>query len=69
MFEMMNQQALSVGAQRRREVATQTMREARRDASNGLPRAVGAALVAVGRRVAGEMPAARRSAQRSGDHV
>ena len=36
MFEMMNQQALSVAAGRRREVAVETMREAR--LSNGAAR-------------------------------
>jgi hypothetical protein len=58
MFEMMNQQALSVAAGRRREVAVETMREAH--LSNGAARhAVGLALVGVGHWVAGEMPAPR----------
>ena len=65
MFEMMNQQALSVGAGRRIELAVETMRDAR--LSNGAARhAVGRALVSVGLRVAGEMPAQRRS-QPEGD--
>jgi hypothetical protein len=60
MFEMMNQQALSVGAGRRREVAIETMRDAR--LSNGSARhAVGLALVGFGQRIAGEMPAPRAS--------
>ena len=58
MFELMSQQALSVGAERRREVAVETMRDAR--LSNGAARqVVGLALVTVGQRVAGEMPAGR----------
>ena len=58
MFEMMNQQALAVGAGRRLEVAIETMREAH--LSNGAARhAVGRALVGIGQRVAGEMPAPR----------
>ena len=66
MFEMMNQQALSVGAGRRREVALETMREAR--LSNGAARhAVGIALVSVGRRLEGEMPAPRAASQPDGD--
>jgi len=65
MFELMNQQALSVGAGRRHELAVETMRDAR--LSGGSARqAVGLALVAVGSRVAGEMPAAR-AAQPDGD--
>ena len=56
MFEMMNQQALSIGADRRREVALETMHDTQR--SNGAARhAVGVALVSFGRRVSGEMPA------------
>lgn len=66
MFELMNQQALLVGAGRRREVALDTMREAR--ISNGTARhAVGIALVSVGRRLEGEMPAPRGAAQPEGD--
>jgi hypothetical protein len=62
MFEMMNQQALAVGAGRRREVALETMREAR--FSNGTARhAVGLALVGVGQWVAGEMPAPQAATQ------
>ena len=54
MFEMMNQQSLSVGAGRRREVALETMREAHvpRDTRH----AVGLALVSFGQGVGGEMP-------------
>lgn len=56
MFEMMNQQALSVGADRRHELAVETMRDAR--LANSDPRqALGLALVSFGRRVSGEMPA------------
>jgi hypothetical protein len=64
MFEMMNQQALSVGAGRRQELAIETMRDARR-ADGAARHAVGHALVAIGQRVAGEMPA--RRAAREGD--
>jgi hypothetical protein len=66
MFEMMNQQALAVGAGRRREVAIETMREAR--LSNGAARhTIGLALVGVGQRVAGEMPAPQAAVQPDGD--
>jgi hypothetical protein len=65
MFEMMNQQALSIGAARRQELAIETMRDARR--ANGAARhAAGRALVSIGQRVAGEMPA-KRAAQADGD--
>jgi len=65
MFELMSQQALSVGAQRRHEVAAETMRDARQ--SGGGPRqALGIALVAIGQRVAGEMPAGQAT-QADGD--
>jgi hypothetical protein len=56
MFELMNQQALSVGAGRRREVAIETMRHAHRS-NGGARQALGFALVSIGQRVAGEMPA------------
>ena len=66
MFEMMNQQALSVGAGRRREVALETMHHVHR--SNGGARyAVGLALVSFGRRLEGEMPAPRAASQAEGD--
>ena len=66
MFEMMNQQALSVAAGRRREVAVETMREAH--LSNGAARhAVGLALVGVGHWVAGEMPAPQAATQQDAD--
>jgi hypothetical protein len=66
MFEMMNQQALAVGAGRRREVAVETMREAR--LSNGAARhALGLGLVGIGQWVAGEMPAPQAATQPDGD--
>lgn len=66
MFEMMNQQALAVGAGRRREVAIEMMRDVR--IANGAARhAVGVALVGVGRWMAGEMPAPQAAAQPDGD--
>ena len=68
MFEMMNQQALSIGAERRREVALETMREVR--ASSGAAQhAVGIALISVGRRLEGEMPAPRATVQPDRDCV
>lgn len=57
MFEMMNQQALMVGAARRRELAAEAMRDARRGSAT--TQAVGLALVAVGQRMADELPTAR----------
>ena len=65
MFEMMNQQALSVGADRRQEVAVTTMRDSRQG-SGGARQAVGLALVSFGQRVSGEMPAGS-NAQVEGD--
>jgi len=56
MFEMMNQQALSVGAARRQEVAVETMRDSRQ-ATGGARQTFGLALVSFGERVSGEMPA------------
>jgi len=66
MFEMMNQQALAVGANRRRELAIETMRDARHPGADGVRRAVGLGLVAVGQRLGGEVPAGL-SAQQTGD--
>ena len=66
MFEMMNQQALSVGARRRREVAVETMHDTR--LSNGAARhAVGLALVGIGQWMAGEMPAPHAATQPDAD--
>lgn len=65
MFEMMNQQALSVGAARRRELAIETMRDAH-SSSRPARQAVGFALVGLGGRLAGEMPA-QRASQPDGD--
>jgi hypothetical protein len=60
MFEMMNQQALSVGAERRRELAVETMHDAR--LANGTARqALGLARVSFGQRVSGQMPASNAS--------
>jgi hypothetical protein len=53
MLELMSQEALRLGAERRREVALETMRDARR--AESLRHATGVALVAMGRRVAGEL--------------
>jgi hypothetical protein len=65
MFEMMNQQALSVGAERRHELAVETMRDSR-VATGGARQALGIALVSFGQRVSGEMPA-RQAAPTEGD--
>jgi hypothetical protein len=65
MFEMMNDQALAVGAARRRELAVETMHDSRL-ASGGARQAIGLALVSVGQRVSGEMPASN-PAQAEGD--
>ena len=54
MMELMSTEALRVGADRRREVLEQTMREAK--ASDGVRHTAGVALVAVGRRISGEVP-------------
>lgn len=58
MFGYISMQALSVAAQRRPEVAVDAMRDARRS-GNGPRQALGLALVAIGQRVAGEMPSGR----------
>ena len=65
MFEMMNQQALSVGADRRHELAVETMRDSRY-ANGGGRHTLGLALVSFGQRVSGEMPASATS-QAKGD--
>ncbi|MDP9468701.1 MAG: hypothetical protein M3P32_08205 [Chloroflexota bacterium] len=65
MFGFITRQAVSVGAQPRRRVAVETRRNAR--VSNGGARQVlGMALVTIGQRVAGEMPAGP-AAQANGD--
>lgn len=66
MFEMMNQQALAVGANRRREQAIQTMRDARHPGADAVRRVVGLGLVAVGQRLGGDA-ASGLSAQQTGD--
>ena len=53
MMELMSQEALRLGAERRREVALSTMREAR--AADSMRRTSSAAIVAIGQRVAGEI--------------
>ena len=71
MLELMNGVALELGAERRREVALESMRAARAF-ENRLRQAAGAALMAVGEQLAGQpvdgdRPAAARSLQTSGD--
>ncbi|MEX2137215.1 MAG: hypothetical protein WEB29_09765 [Chloroflexota bacterium] len=51
------QQALSVGVQGRDEPAAKTMRDPRH--TSGARQALGASLVSIGQRIAGEMPVAR----------
>ena len=58
MMELMSQEALRLGAERRQEVALSTMRDVR--ASEGMRRAAGAALVALGQRIAGEIATSKR---------
>jgi hypothetical protein len=55
MLELMNDEAISVGAERRREVLTGTMKAAR---GSSFRHAAGVALVAIGRIVAGDLPTA-----------
>jgi len=67
MNSYMTHQALSVGVEARDLRSLDSLRAPRR--SNGSARrAVGAALVAIGQRVSGEMPA-RRTSQPDGDCV
>jgi hypothetical protein len=56
MLELMSMEALRVGAERRREVLAETMRDVH--ASAGLRHAAGLVLVAVGERITGERLAA-----------
>lgn len=66
MIEFMSQLALDVGADRRREGALDTMRQAK-TSNGGLRKAAGAAVIAVGRRISGEIPAPSPKLQTSGD--
>ena len=65
MLELMSQEALRLGAQRRREVALSTMRDAR--ASDGARHAAGAAIVAIGQRVAGEIASGNKTLRATSD--
>jgi hypothetical protein len=56
MLELTSDVAISVGAERRREVLSNSMRAAHGSGA-GLRHAAGAALVAIGQRVAGDMAA------------
>jgi hypothetical protein len=60
MFGFIMRQSSSVGAQPRPDLAFDTIGEARRS-SAGPRHAIGRALVTIGQRVAGEMPAGRPS--------
>ena len=57
MFGFISRQATSVSAPRRPNVAVETMSETR--SSGGARQALGLALVTIGQRVAGEVPAGR----------
>jgi hypothetical protein len=59
MLELMSQEALRLGSERRQEVARETIRDARR--AETLRHATGVALVAMGHRVAGNAPTPSRS--------
>ena len=65
MMELMSQEALRLGAERRREVALATMRDAR--AAEGVRRATGTAIVALGQRVAGELTSGNASLRPTSD--
>jgi hypothetical protein len=64
MFELMNQRALEIGEERRREVALETMRAAQRPGGQ-LRHATGTAVMAVGRRIYGDGPTSTDSGERS----
>jgi hypothetical protein len=65
MMELMSQEALRLGAERRREVAVATMRDVR--ASEGMRRAAGSAIVALGQRVTGELAGNGTALRPTGD--
>jgi hypothetical protein len=71
MLELMSQEALRLGAERRQEVARETMRDSRH--AEGFRHATGVALVAMGHRVAGEIAgdssAAMTKLQTTGDCI
>ena len=65
MMELMSQEALRLGAERRREVALETMRDAR--VAEGLRHATGVAIVANGERVSGEVSSGNKSLRPAAD--
>ena len=65
MMELMSQEALRLGADRRREVALETMREVR--AADSVRSAAGAAIVAIGQRVTGEIAGRKEQLRPTGD--
>lgn len=65
MMELMSQEALRLGAQRRREVALETMRDAR--AAESFRHAAGIAIIAVGQRVAGGITSGSASLRPTSD--
>ena len=65
MMELMSHEALRLGAERRREVALATMRDVR--AAEGVRRATGTAIVALGQRVTGELRSGNASLRPTSD--
>ena len=65
MLELMSQEALRLGVERRREVAMDMMRDVR--AAEGVRHATGTALVALGQRVAGEIATGNRTLRPTSD--
>lgn len=65
MMELMSQEALRLGADRRREVALETMREVH--AADSVRRTTGAAIVALGQRVTGEIAGRKEQLRTTGD--
>ena len=66
MMELMSMQGLEIGAERRRELALETMRQARARRPH-LRQAAGFAVIALGRRISGEIPAPSPKLQTSSD--
>ena len=65
MLELMSQEALRLGVERRREVALDTMRGVR--AAEGVRHATGTAIVALGQRVAGDLATGNRTLRTTSD--
>jgi hypothetical protein len=65
MMELMSQEALRLGAERRREVALETMRDVH-DAES-VRHTTGAAIVAIGQRVSGEFAGGNKELRATAD--